>query len=205
MQREMIKIQVNGIGRLGDIQWLNEEKPDYAGFVFYQNHNRVTLEQERYLHHMIDPSIQTIGIFMYASLWLVADLLESKVIDGAQLNGKMTVDEILQLRRMTDKPLIKKIPLEKIEDIEEAQKYPVDYILYDCKKYIGKDDTYLKMLLEYGPQEREFFISDRLCEGCNMDEIRQLNLKGIVLDTLVEAKGQRDIRKVKDMIKKIRE
>lgn len=203
-REETLKIQVNGISGLCDIEWLNEEKPDYAGFVFYKNHNRITLEQAMYLRRNLDPAIHTVGIFTYASFWLISELLESKVIDAAHIEGDISYDEILQLRRMTDRPLIKTVMLEKPEDIAEAQRYPVDYLMYDCRKNSRMNPLYLEMLQDYGPQERKFFITDRLCEGFSMDVIRKVYPHGLTLDTFTESKGRRDIEKVRDMIRKIR-
>ncbi len=199
------KIKITGVSRLADIEWVNIAKPDFAGFIFSKSHNRVTLEQAEFLRRRLDPDIKVVGIFSNTSFWLITELLESGIIDVAHLHENIPVDEILQLRRMTDKPLIKTILFHTKKDIEDAQHYPVDYLMYDCPANEKNPSRYLQLLAEYGPQERKFFISDHLCQHDFQGIIQQLHPFGINLEDFLEKKGQKDPEKIYNSIRLIRE
>lgn len=199
------KIKITGVSRLADIEWVNIAKPDFAGFIFAKSHNRVTLEQAEFLRRRLDPDIKVVGIFSNTSFWLITELLESGIIDVAHLHENIPMDEILQLRRMTDKPLIKTIFLHTIEDIEEAQHYPVDYLMYDCPANENDPSRSLQLLAEYGPQKRKFFISDHLCQQNFQRTIQQLHPYGVNLEDFLERKGQKDLDKIHKLIHLIRE
>lgn len=186
------KIKISGLSRLCDVEWINEVKPDYAGFILTKSRNRITLEQAEILRKRLDRSIKTVGVFTNASLWLIAELLEHGIIDLAHLQEDITYDEILQLRRMTNKPLIKTIFARSYQDIAEAQQYPVDFLMYDCPEGGEDAEQCLRIILDYGPQKREFFVSDRLCMSRYREVIRKLRPFGVNLDTMVERKGKKD-------------
>lgn len=198
------KIKISGLSRLCDVEWINEVKPDYAGFILTKSRNRVTLEQAEILRKRLDRSIKTVGVFTNASLWLIAELLEHGIIDLAHLQEDITYDEILQLRRMTNKPLIKTIFARSYQDIEDAQKYPVDFLMYDCPDGEGEVESCLRMILEYGPQKREFFLSDRLCLKKYREVIHKLRPFGVNLDTMVEKKGKKDPEEIYKAVQAIR-
>lgn len=198
------KIKISGLSRLCDVEWINEVKPDYAGFILTKSRNRVTLEQAEILRKRLDRSIKTVGVFTNASLWLIAELLEHGIIDLAHLQEDITYDEILQLRRMTNKPLIKTIFVSSYQDIEDAQKYPVDFLMYDCPDGEEDAESCLRIILEYGPQKRDFFLSDRLCLKKYREVIRKLRPFGVNLDTMVEKKGKKDPEEIYKAVRAIR-
>lgn len=207
MEREdtvRTKIKISGLSRLCDVEWMNEVKPDYAGFTLTKSRNRVTLEQAVILRKRLDHSIKTVGVFTNASLWLIVELLEYGIIDLAHLQEDITYDEILQLRRMTNKPLLKTIIVRSPQDIEEAQKYPVDFLMYDCPDGEGDAKKCIRMIFEYGPQRREFFLSDRLCLRQYQEIIRKVRPFGINLDTMVEKKGKKDKEEIYKAVQAIR-
>ncbi|NCB93211.1 MAG: hypothetical protein EOM40_11750 [Clostridia bacterium] len=200
---ETIKIKINEMSRLSDITLINEIKPEYAGFTFSKNKNRVTLEQAEFLGRQLDPSIKTIGRFSNASLWLIAEALEQGVVDIAQIDDDMSIDDILQLRRMTDRPLIKKIIIKNKEDIRAAQSYPVDYFLYTFIPDNGKERKYLQTLLEYYQEtdmpRRKFFLSEYIDHIETEKIIKDINPYGLninISQLRKEKKGWEEIHKV---------
>lgn len=198
------KIKISGLSRLCDVEWINEVKPDYAGFILTKSRNRVTLDQAEILRKRLDRSIKTVGVFTNASLWLIAELLEHGIIDLAHLQEDITYDEILQLRRMTNKPLIKTIFVGSYQEIEEAQKYPVDFLMYDCPDGKENVEDCIRMIGEYGPQKRQFFLSDRLCMKNYRKVIHKLRPFGVSLDTMVEKKGKKDQEEIYKAVQAIR-
>ncbi len=59
------KIKICGIRREEDCGYLNELKPDLAGFIFWEKSRRyITPETALKLRGLIDKSIRTLGVFV---------------------------------------------------------------------------------------------------------------------------------------------
>lgn len=204
--RRKIKIKVSGLARLCDVEWINKMKPDYAAFIFFDSYYRVGVDQAEYLRRKLDPGIQAVGSFSCLSCWLIAELLGSDVIDAAHIHGDCTPGEMEQLRRITDKPLIKTIYIESEESIRHAQEYPVDYLMYDCRcDQADQQRRYLNMLYQYGPQKREFFLSDRLCSASLSEAVSAMKPYGININSPIETRKRRDFEKIQQLVNQVRE
>ena len=128
----MTKIKLCGLSRPCDIEWANALLPDYVGFVFAKKSRRcVSPERVNDLRKGLDPGIRAVGVFVNEAPETIADLLNSGVIDIAQLHGGEDEDYISSLRKLTTKPLIQAFRVEGPADLERAQASPADCILLD--------------------------------------------------------------------------
>ena len=128
----MTKIKLCGISRPCDIAIVNELRPEYIGFVFYQKSRRyVSPEQAAELKKQLYPDISTVGVFVNEAPETVAELLKRGIIDIAQLHGKEDENYILTLRTLTDKPIIKAFRIDTGQDILAAKNSTADFILLD--------------------------------------------------------------------------
>ena len=128
----MTKIKLCGLSRPCDIGAANELKPDYIGFVFAPKSKRyVTPEKAMELKQMLLPEIQSVGVFVNEKPETVVKLLQDGTIDIAQLHGAEDEEYIIQLRQLTDKPIIKAFRIETASDIEKALQSTADYLLLD--------------------------------------------------------------------------
>ena len=104
----MTRIKFCGLTRPCDIEAANELKPDYIGFVFARKSKRyVDPAAAKELKVLLDPEIKVVGVFVDEDLEKLADLLNNRVIDLAQLHGSEDEDYIRRLRQLADKPIIK--------------------------------------------------------------------------------------------------
>lgn len=112
---------------------VNELKPDYIGFVFWDRSKRnVTRDQARQLKMMLDPSIQAVGVFVDPDISFVAGLLNDGIIDAAQLHGKEDAGYIEALRgQAPGKTVIKAFKIKSPEDVAAANASTADYVLLD--------------------------------------------------------------------------
>ena len=95
----MTKIKLCGLSRPQDIQAANELRADYIGFVFAPGSRRyVSPRQALTLKSLLSPQIHAVGVFVYEEIEKVARLLNSGVIDMAQLHGGEDEDYIRRLR-----------------------------------------------------------------------------------------------------------
>lgn len=135
----MTRIKFCGLSRPCDIEAANELQPEYIGFVFALKSKRyVTSEKAEELKKLLSPNIKTVGVFVNVLPKTVAELLNKGIIDLAQLHGGEDEDYIKQLRRHTDRPIIKAFRIEVLNDIENAEHSTADYILLDSGAGTGK-------------------------------------------------------------------
>lgn len=135
----MTKIKLCGMKRAGDIQAANRLRSDFIGFVFASKSKRfVTPEQAAGLKAMLDPEITAVGVFVNEAPEAVADLLNSGVIDIAQLHGTEDENYLSKLRKLTDKPLIKAFRIRSKDDLDAAGKSSADFVLLDAGAGDGK-------------------------------------------------------------------
>lgn len=128
----MTKIKFCGISRHCDIEAVNELKPEYIGFVFAAKSKRyVTPEKAKELKQLLAPDIQAVGVFVNENPENIAVLLNNGIIDIAQLHGYEDEDYIKQLRKLTDKPIIKAFRMETASVIAVAESSTADYVLLD--------------------------------------------------------------------------
>ena len=103
----MTKIKLCGMTRPCDMEAANRLQPEYIGFVFAKKSRRyVSPERAAELKALLDPAIRAVGVFVQEPPDQVAALLNTGVIDLAQLHGDEDEAYIQTLRGMTDKPII---------------------------------------------------------------------------------------------------
>lgn len=128
----MTKIKLCGLSRNCDIDVVNKLKPDFIGFVFWQKSSRfVTKEKAFELKSLLNPDIKAVGVFVDEKPETVAELLNLGIIDMAQLHGSESEEYIEDLKKLSDKPIIKAFRVKTKQDIIDAQKSSADYVLLD--------------------------------------------------------------------------
>ena len=128
----MTKIKLCGLSKVYDIEAANELKPDYIGFVFAPKSRRyVTYKKAAELKNHLCPEIKSVGVFVNENPQNIVKLLESGIIDMAQLHGGEDENYIRELRLLTDKPVIKAFRVENDFDVKSAEQSAADYILLD--------------------------------------------------------------------------
>ncbi len=139
MGYERTRIKMCGLRRPEDIEAVNELKPEYIGFVFFPGSKRyVTLETAKTLRAGLNPGIKAVGVFVDEEPEKVARLLEEGVIDIAQLHGHEDETYLAELRKKTDKPLIRAFRIRSAEDTQQAQASTAEQILLDAGAGDGK-------------------------------------------------------------------
>ena len=106
----MTKIKLCGLRRIEDIETVNLLQPDYIGFVFAPKSKRyITPDEATQLKKMLNGNttelIKAVGVFVDEDVEKVAELLNTGVIDLAQLHGNEDEDYINELRRLMTIPV----------------------------------------------------------------------------------------------------
>ncbi len=204
----MTFIKICGIRRREDVEYLNEYKPDYAGFVFARSPRMVSKDTAARLAHLLDDNIERVGVFVDQPIEFISDLIETGIISNVQLHGNEDNDYIRDLRKKCNKKeykIIKAVRVKDKSDIIRAVKYESDYLLLDA--YVkgvagGNGVTFNWNLIEQ--INKPFFLAG----GLNPDNIANaiLSVKpfGIDASSSLETDGYKDSEKIRQFIENAR-
>lgn len=197
----MTKIKLCGLSRSCDIEEANKLKPEYIGFVFAPKSKRcVTPENAAVLKGLLDLQIAAVGVFVNESAEVVAHLLNSGVIDIAQLHGAEDEKYIEELRSIAEKPIIKAFRIETENDIKEVEKSCADYILLDSGAGTGTvfDWSLLQNI------QRPYFLAGGLSPDNAGDAVRNLRPYAVDVSSGIETDGVKDKIKMAAFVRAVR-
>lgn len=197
----MTEIKLCGLSRDSDIRVANELKPQYIGFVFAPKSKRyVKPEKARELKQMLAPNIKAVGVFVNEKLETIAAFLNNGLIDVAQLHGDESDDYIMQLRKYTDRPIIKAFRIKTTEDIADAKQSAADYVLLDSGAGTG---VVFDWNLIHSIQ-RPYFLAGGLQSGNVRAAIRTLRPFAVDISSGIETDGVKDKTKMAAFIAAVR-
>ena len=86
----MTKIKICGLRRPEDIAYVNEAKPDFAGFIIDVPKSRRNVPQEkvRELTALLSPEILPVGVFVNAPMETILSLVTDDTLKAVQLHGQ---------------------------------------------------------------------------------------------------------------------
>lgn len=198
----MTKIKLCGLTRECDIETVNALGPEYVGFVFYERSRRyVSPEQALKLKRLLRPEIQAVGVFVREEPERIAKLLESGVIDIAQLHGGEDEAYVGRLRELTDRPFIQAFRIDSEEDVLRAGRSPADFVLLDSGT--GGTGTSFDWGLIRG-FSRPYFLAGGLDADTVSDAVRELQPYGVDVSSGIETDGVKDPEKMRQFVEMVR-
>ena len=129
----MSGIKICGLFRACDIDYVNEAKPDYAGFIlhFPKSHRNVEPAVAAEMRRRLQPGIRAVGVFVDQSEETVIASAERIGLDAVQLHGHEDDRYIKSLRSLLQRPVWKAFKVRSEADLMEAEKSSADEILLD--------------------------------------------------------------------------
>lgn len=137
----MTKIKICGLSRDVDVDYINEARPDFTGFIIGvpKSIRNIDCDNAKFLKERLDKSITAVGVFVNYPTEKIARLLNDGVIDIAQLHGSEDEDCIKKLRNLApDKEIWKAFIVRSSEDIKKAEQCSADRVLLDSGTGCGK-------------------------------------------------------------------
>ena len=146
-------IKICGLFRNEDIDYVNEARPDYIGFVFAESKRRVSPVLAQHLRFRLANGIIPVGVFVNARIIEIAQMYQNGIISIAQLHGDEDDSYITALKKASGTkpiPIIKSIIINPNQTKEKSQssgssgswlkKIPAsaDYLLIDSGAGSGK-------------------------------------------------------------------
>lgn len=129
----MTKIKICGLSRPCDIEYVNEAKPDFCGFIINvpKSKRNVSPDTVRQLVKNLSQDVKPVGVFVNAPMDEIAALTEDGTLAYVQLHGKEDEAYIAALRERIHVPIIQAFKVTCPEDVAHAQQSSADYILLD--------------------------------------------------------------------------
>lgn len=186
----MAKIKICGLKRAEDIEYVNEFKPDYIGFILSSGFKRsIERETAKMLKSLLSKDINAVGVFVNDSLENIDYFLKNGIIDTVQLHG----DETPNFCESVNAPVIKYFSPKTFDKVNE---YDTDYFLFDSGTGTGKEFDWSNI-----PQtDKPFFLAG----GINKDNISRaiVTVKPYCIDlsSAVETNGVKDYNKIKEIM-----
>lgn len=195
----MSKIKICGLTREIDAEYINEAKPDFAGFVIgveWSSRN-INITQAEILRKRIDNSIPAVGVFIDYPAKKVAQLANTGIIDIVQLHGSESDDYILKLRSLSPNTEIwKAFVIKSAADIETAEKSSADRVLLDSGAGCGKTFDWSAV----NRINREFILAGGLNSKNIPEAISQVHPWAVDLSSGVETDKIKDRNKILEAV-----
>lgn len=185
----MAKIKICGLRRQADIDYVNELKPDYIGFILTEGFRRsIDMETAKSLKSRLDKSIKAVGVFVDDDEKRINKFVSDGIIDLVQLHGS----EDAEFCQRINAPIIKYF---KPDDFCKIGEYNVEYFLFDSGTGTGRAFDWSKIPKTDTP----FFLAGGIDE-CNIEKaLKEINPYCIDVSSSVETDGFKDYNKMKNI------
>jgi phosphoribosylanthranilate isomerase len=201
-----MKIKICGLFRDDDIDFVNDARPDFAGFVFAKSKRQVNAKTAERLRQRLGGGIIPVGVFVNVDVDAIAGLYRDDIISIAQLHGGEDARYIGALKDRCDVQVIKAVKPEAGKEGEHFEmEFPsADYFLFDSSRAgsgIPFDWNFLKShaaLLE----SRGFLAGGINCG--NIDEAIKRRPWCVDISSGAETNGVKDAKKITRLVQSVR-
>ena len=186
-----------------DIDYANEAKPDYIGFIvmFPKSHRNIDLETALRLKSRLDPSIKAVAVSVDAPLEKFAEFALSGAADILQCHGNEDAEYIAKLRELTGVPIFKAVKVTSAEDVEKADKLGADFLLLDSGTGSGKTFDYSLIPKHI---KTPFFLAGGLTPENVKEAAQKVNPYGVDMSSGIETDRLKDRAKMLAAVSQIR-
>lgn len=198
------KIKLCGIFRDCDIDYVNEAKPDYIGFIvmFPKSHRNIDLETALRLKSRLLPEIKSVAVSVNAPVEQFAEFAKQGAADLLQCHGSENAEYIAELQRLAGVPIIKAVKVTNAADIENAQQLGADYLLLDSGT--GSGVTFDHSLVDRSKIRVPFFLAGGLTPENLGQAIRDILPYAVDLSSGIETDKLKDREKILAAVREVR-
>ena len=189
-----MKIKICGLFTESAIDFVNEAKPDYAGFVlnFPKSHRNISLDEAELLAKRLSSEIQAVGVFVNADIEYIEEAASRGIIDIVQLHGN--ADYIKALKKRVPLPIIRAVK----PNGSKIEALGADFLLLDSGKGSGKPFDHA--LIRPEEIEAPFFIAGGITPEA-IPALAEFKPFGADISGGVETDGQKDRDKILAAVK----
>lgn len=198
----MTKVKLCGLKRRCDIEWANEVRPDYVGFVFAGKKRRVTDDVANDLRRHLDPSIPAVGVFVNEPQKHIIDLVQKGIIQVVQLHGHEDNAYIDSLRYSVDVPILKAFSVTGPDSLQDIKTSKADYVLLDNGPG-GTGEAFDWSYIQHRVT-RPFFLAGGLTPE-NVTQAMALKPYALDVSSGIETDGVKDKEKIIKFMAQVRQ
>lgn len=205
----MISVKFCGMRRAQDIEYANECRPDYVGFILSDGFKRsVTAEEFSVLQNGLDKNINKVGVFVNEPLVNILNREYNKSLDVIQLHGNETEDYIKALHTDFSGEIWKAVRAKSPEDIERYHWKHIDKLLIDSFSENGMGGTGVQIntdVVKDAKITKPFFIAGGITAENIGEIIEKTRPFGVDISSGIETDGVKDLQKMKKIMSILRE
>lgn len=202
----MVKIKICGLQQMEDVEMVNLLHPDYVGFIFAPSRRQINLAQAQTLKQHLDPSIQSVGVFVDAPTETICSAAQSGCIDVIQLHGAEPAALIPLLKQETGLPIIKAIRVQSRKQLLLSDRLPCDFLLLDT--YTpgmagGSGQPFDWSCIP--PLTKPYFVAGGLTPETVSSVFQSCTPYGVDVSSGVETDGHKDFQKIQQFMKQVKD
>lgn len=196
----MVKVKVCGLSRMDDIDYVNELKPDYAGFVFAKSKRQVAIDYARQLVERLDRDIRAVGVFVNEDMAAVKEIAAYVGLDILQFHGTETPEYVKAFNGIT---VWKAACIKSPENLEPLGRYAVDALLLDSSS-AGSGQCFNWDIIRGYKSEKPIILAGGLNTSNIVSAVAEVMPYGVDVSSGVETGGVKNYEKIREFIDKAR-
>ena len=197
----MIYLKFCGMRRVEDIEYVNECRPDYVGFILSDGFRRsVDFGTFCELNTYLDKDIKRVGVFVNEPVENILRCGYNDSLDVIQLHGDENEDYIKNLRKDFSGEIWKAVRAKSPEDIERYRWNHIDKLLIDSysEESVGGTGKRINTeIVKSAKIEKPFFIAGGITAENIAEIVRDTKPYGVDLSSGIETDGVKDLNKMK--------
>lgn len=200
----MAAIKICGLTRPCDIDFVNELKPEYIGFVFAPSKRQVSVSQAKELIQQVSYS-QCVGVFVNETPQRICQIATQSDLDIIQLHGDETQEDIDYIKANSLCLVWKALRLRNQNDLNQLNQLHPDRFLLDSfheDAYGGSGKRMDERLLQ-NVNTKELILAGGI-DIHNVKELLAYHPFAIDVSSGVETNHVKDYGKIKQLIREVR-
>ena len=202
-----MQVKICGLSREQDIDFVNEAKPDYIGFVFTESKRQISPVLAQYLRFRLVNNIIPVGIFVNSRIAEIAELYRNGIISIAQLHGDEDESYIASLKKTSGSKAITVIKVIKSEQLTKETLSAnanscADYLLIDSSAGSGK--TFQWETLKKLKFPKPWFLAGGI-DIKNLKQAMVYNPFAIDISSGAETDGIKDREKILQLVTTVKQ
>ena len=132
----IINVKICGVERTESVDAAVKHGAAYIGFVFYPPSPRnLTPKKAKQLIYRVPKNITRVGLFVDPTNSEIENILTATDLDMVQLHGQENPSRVLEIKKLSQLPILKAIKIAKREDLNFAADFydVADHLLFDSK------------------------------------------------------------------------